>query len=335
MTNVKQNKIKNITNLVKKISDKEIASINKLAESASYREYYRITFTDKTTIIGAYNEDYKENVAFINYSKTFLNKNLNVAEILAVDLENSIYLLSDLGSFTLFDILTKERKGNRIPKNIVSLYKKSLKQLIDFQLIGNNLDYKDAYPRETFDEQSMFWDLNYFKYYFLKLAKIPFDEQLLENDFKKFAEHLLSYNTNYFMYRDFQTRNIMVKENKVYFIDFQGGRKGALQYDLASILFNSKANLPTDLRNELLDYYYLELTNRTEYKKGKFEQGFYAYALIRLLQAMGAYGFRGFYEKKSYFLNSIPFALKNVNNILDKLNFIENYPELKNVLTQK
>ncbi len=327
-----QNKIQNITNLVKQISDKEIISINKLAQSASYREYYRITFSDNESIIGTYNEDYKENVAFINFSKTFLAKKLNVANILAVDLDNSIYLLEDLGSFTLFDILNKERKSDKIPDKIIKLYKKSLKQLIDFQLIGNALDYGDAYPRQAFDEQSMFWDLNYFKYYFLKLAKIPFDEQLLENDFEHFSEHLLSYNTNFFMYRDFQARNIMVKNDNVYFIDFQGGRKGALQYDLASILFNSKANLPLSLRNNLLEFYYKELRTKIDYDKGIFDQGFYAYALIRLLQAMGAYGFRGFYEKKSYFLNSIPFALKNLAFIITKFDYLKNLPELAKVL---
>ena len=327
-----KNKIQNITNLVKQISDKEVISINKLAQSASYREYYRITFADNETIVAAYNEDYKENVAFINFSKTFLAKNLNVANVLAVDLDNSIYLLEDLGSFTLFDMLNNDRKADKIPENIIILYKKSLKQLIDFQLIGNALDYGDAYPRQAFDEQSMFWDLNYFKYYFLKLAKIPFNEQLLENDFENFSEHLLSYNTNYFMYRDFQARNIMVKDNDVYFIDFQGGRKGALQYDLASILFNSKANLPLDLRNDLLDFYYKELSSRIDYDKDLFMQGYYAYALIRILQAMGAYGFRGFYEKKSYFLNSIPFALKNLAFIISKFEYLKELPELAKVL---
>ena len=273
-------------------------------------------------------------MAFVNFSKTFLSKKLNVAAILAVDLKNSIYLLSDLGSFTLFDVLTKNRKGNEVTPDIVTLYKKSLKQLIDFQLIGNELDYNDAYPRQAFDEQSMFWDLNYFKYYFLKLAKIPFDEQLLENDFDKFSEHLLSYDTNFFMYRDFQARNIMVNNDDVYFIDFQGGRKGALQYDLASILFNSKADLPFELRDNLLEFYFKELSTRIDCDYDEFIQGYYAYALIRLLQAMGAYGFRGFYEKKTYFLNSIPFALKNLEYIVSKFDYLKKMPELAKAVTE-
>lgn len=329
---MQENKIENLEQLVKQYSNKAIKSITKLPQSASYREYYRITLENDETIIGVFNEDYKENLAYINFSKTFLKKGLNVPQILAENLNKSIYLLNDLGTTTLFDVLTKERKGDDITKEVKNLYKKSLSQLIDFQLIGDELDYQDCYPRQEFDEQSILWDLSYFKYYFLKLAKIPFDEQLLENDFKKFSEHLLTYQHKFFMYRDFQARNIMVKDKEVFFIDFQGGRKGALQYDLASILFNSKANLSEELRDELLDYYYVELSSKITYNKETFVQGYYAYALVRILQAMGAYGFRGFYEKKAYFLNSIPFALKNIAFIINKFDYIKQLPDLSKAI---
>jgi len=171
-----KNQIEDLSKLVKEYSNKLIKSITKLPQSASYREYYRITFDNNDTIIGVFNEDYKENLAYINFSKTFLKKGFNVPQILAEDLSKNIYLLNDLGATTLFDVLTKERNGSDITKPVLNLYKKSLKQLIDFQLTGNELNYEDCYPRKAFDEQSMFWDLNYFKYYFLKLAKIPFDE---------------------------------------------------------------------------------------------------------------------------------------------------------------
>jgi hypothetical protein len=176
------------------------------------------------------------------------------------------------------------------------------------------------------------WDLNYFKYYFLKLAKIPFDEQALEDDFQAFSDYLLTAPSDCFLFRDFQSRNVMLKDGKVYFIDYQGGRRGALQYDLASLLYDGKADIPPEIRTLLFKYYLHELRNYLPVNEHEFTFYFNGFVLIRILQAMGAYGFRGFYEKKEHFLKSIPFAIRNLQNLLPDLNLPVDIPELRNVL---
>jgi hypothetical protein len=163
----------------------------------------------------------------------------------------------------------------------------------------------------------MMWDLNYFKYYFLKLAKIPFDEQKLEDDFQNFTDFLLSTNRDYFLYRDFQSRNVMLVGDFPYFIDYQGGRKGALQYDIASLLFDAKADIPQDVRNYLLEKYIESLKKYIPIDRSTFISFYNGYVLIRIMQALGAYGFRGFYERKEHFLKSVPYAIKNLEHLLN------------------
>ena len=243
------------------------------------------------------------------------------------------YLQEDLGNTTLFDFINTTRENEGFSSEIVNEYKKVLRELPRIQLVaGKDIDYSVCYPREAFDKQSMMWDLNYFKYYFLKLAKIPFDEQALEDDFQAFSNYLLAVDNNAFLYRDFQSRNVMLKDGKVYFIDYQGGRKGALQYDLASLLYDAKANIPEAEREELLEFYLEELSKYKLIDREKFKSLFGGYVLIRIMQAMGAYGFRGFYEKKEHFLKSIPFALKNLETLLAKNTIQVKLPELFKVL---
>jgi len=179
----------------------------------------------------------------------------------------------------------------------------------------------------------MMWDLNYFKYYFLKLAKVPFDEQELENDFETFSDWLLSENSDFFLYRDFQSRNIMIHNGAPYFIDYQGGRKGALQYDVASLLFDAKADIPQEIRDELLDHYLSALSRYRSVDDRSFKRYYAGFALIRLMQAMGAFGFRGFYEKKPHFLASIPFAVMNLSYILQNHELPIKIPHLIKVLS--
>ncbi len=232
----------------------KIISITQLPPSGSYRYYFRIISNTKK-VLGAINQDVKENKAFIEFSRFFYKKNLPVPQIYSVSKEFDCYILEDLGDTTLFDFISNVRSEKGFPSSVIEFYKKSLNKLVDFQLIGRGLNYSFCYPRSSFDKQSMMWDLHYFKYYFLKLAKIPFDEQLLEDDFNLFADFLLQADCNYFLFRDFQSRNIMVRNGEPAFIDYQGGRRGALQYDLASILYDAKANIPQNIREELLNHY--------------------------------------------------------------------------------
>ncbi|MBN2681521.1 MAG: phosphotransferase [Bacteroidales bacterium] len=285
--------------------------------------------------MGVYNEDIKENEAFFSFTKTFLKHGLNVPAILGTEKEKKIYLLQDLGDLTLFSFLTEARKEKGFSSKIIEVYKKVLEKLPEFQIVaGKNIDYSKCYPRDSFDRQSMMWDMNYFKYYFLKLAKIPFDEQLLEDDFHKFADFLLQADSNYFLYRDFQSRNIMLVDGEPYFIDYQGGRKGALQYDVASLLYDAKADIPQIIRNQLLEFYLNELEKYIKFDKEQFRNHYYGYVIIRIMQAMGAYGFRGFYEKKKHFLASIPYAMENLRWIVENVEIPVEVPNLIKVLKE-
>jgi len=310
----------------------KVDSFSMLPASGSDREYCRLQ-NENRSVIGAFNDDVKENTAFLSFTNHFRKKELPVPEIYTVSSDLKKYLLEDLGDTTLFDYLSNARESEGFSENIISEYRKVLQVLPKIQIIaGKDLNYSVCYPREAFDKQSMMWDLNYFKYYFLKLAKVPFDEQELEDDFQAFSNYLLSAPSGFFMYRDFQSRNVMLKDNDVYFIDYQGGRRGALQYDLASLLYDGKADIPQDARNQLFQFYLSELKNYMNVNEDEFTSYFNGFVLIRIMQAMGAYGFRGFYEKKEHFLKSIPFAIRNLEKLLPKLKLPVRMPELLNVL---
>lgn len=300
--------------------------------SGSYREYARLR-AGSVSVIGAYNADVKENKAFLTFSRQLAESGIPVPEIYIVNEMQTLYLQEDLGNVTLFDFISEVRKNEGFSRTIVDEYKKVLAVLPQIQVTaGQQIDYSVCYPRAAFDKQSMLWDLSYFKYYFLKLARIQFDEQLLEDDFLRFADYLLSADSNFFMYRDFQSRNVMLKNGGVYFIDYQGGRKGALQYDLASLLYDGKADIPQQTRNELFEFYLDQLENIIPVDRYEFIRFFRGFVIIRIMQAMGAYGFRGFYEKKEHFLKSIPYALDNLDYLLKRLDLPVDLPELTRVL---
>jgi aminoglycoside/choline kinase family phosphotransferase len=313
----------------------EAIEIQELPQSGSTRRYYRITGHSRTAI-GVFHDDSKENSAFISFTKHFTKSGLPVPEIYAESLSDNIYLIKDLGDLTLFGYLSTVRKDDKVfPSLLTDIYREIIEWLPLFQIpAGKEIDYSLCYPRAAFDRQSMIWDLNYFKYYFLKLAKVPFDEQKLEDDFETLTDFLLEANHNYFMYRDFQSRNIMLLDGKPYFIDYQGGRKGALQYDIASLLFDAKAAIPQKIRNELLAFYLEVLENHLPFDKRKFLKYYYGFVLIRILQAMGAYGFRGYYENKPHFLQSIPFAVQNIKWLLEGNNLTLHLPMLTAVLQE-
>ncbi len=263
--------------------------------------------------IGIFYPVREENVAFLEFSRHFRRHRLPVPEIYAEDLAHGAYLEEDLGDTTLYDFLSAHRSGDTIAPEVVDVYRKVVSILPRFQVeAARDLNYKVCYPRASFDRQSINWDLNYFKYYFLRLAGISFSEQALEDDFGRLTRFLLAAPRDFFLYRDFQSRNIMLRAGQPFFLDYQGGRKGALQYDIASLLYDGKADLPPALRQQLLDEYLDALATHLPLSRDAFMQHYYAYVYVRILQALGAYGFRGFYERKPHFLLSVPYALKNL-----------------------
>jgi aminoglycoside/choline kinase family phosphotransferase len=255
----------------------------------------------------------EENLAFLEFSRHFRRHGLPVPEIYAEDLNQGAYLEEDLGDTTLFEFLAANRTGEAIAPSAIEAYRRVVAALPRFQVeAGRDLNYKLCYPRASFDRQSIAWDLNYFKYYFLRLSGVPFNEQALEDDFSRLTKFLLSAERDYFLYRDFQSRNVMLRGGQPFFLDYQGGRKGALQYDIASLLYDGKADLPPQLRQHLLDHYLDSLDGFIRVDRPAFMEHYYAFVYIRILQALGAYGFRGFYERKAHFLQSVPYALKNL-----------------------
>ncbi len=259
----------------------------------------------------------EENVAFLEFSRHFRRHGLPVPEIYAEALDDGAYLEQDLGDTTLFEFLSSHRSSDNIAQTVVEAYRKVLALLPRFQVeAGRDLNYAVCYPRASFDRQSIAWDLNYFKYYFLQLAGISVNEQSLQDDFDHLTSFLLSADHEYFLYRDFQSRNVMLCGGDPFFLDYQGGRKGALQYDIASLLFDAKADLPPPLRQQLLDYYLERLGELIDLHRDAFMRHYYAYVYVRIMQALGAYGFRGFFERKTFFLQSVPYALKNLRWLL-------------------
>jgi aminoglycoside/choline kinase family phosphotransferase len=282
----------------------------------SGRKIVRLS-NEKNRAIGILYGVREENAAFLEFSKHFRRHGLPVPEIYAEDLDHGAYLEEDLGDTTLFEFLSKNRTGEIIAPEVVETYRKVVAVLPRFQIeASRDLNYGVCYPISSFDRQSIAWDLNYFKYYFLRLAGIPFNEQALEDDFNRLMEFLLDAPRDYFLYRDFQSRNIMLRNGDPFFVDYQGGRKGALQYDIASLLYDAKADLPSDLRQQLLDHYLDRLSSFIELDRDVFLRHYYAYVYVRIMQALGAYGFRGFYERKAHFLQSVPYALKNLRWLL-------------------
>ncbi|MBI5208497.1 MAG: phosphotransferase [Elusimicrobia bacterium] len=287
-----------------------------LGGDGSARRYYRITGS-RRTVIGAFGPDPRENAAFLSFSRQFKAAGLPVPEIYAEDEAAQVYLEEDLGDTNLFQALSAGRRGSGFSDEVVGYYEAAVGLLPKFQIAaGRKLDYSRCHPRERFDRQSMMWDLNYFKYYFLTLSKVPFDEAALEEDFTRFTDFLAEAEQDYFLYRDFQSRNIMILRGAPHFIDYQGGRKGALQYDVASLLYDAKADMPAELRERLLGRYMDAASEFVELDREKFLGHFHGYVFIRIMQALGAYGLRGFHERKPHFLKSIPYAIRNLEILL-------------------
>ena len=297
-----------------------------LAPSGSKRVYYKLSGQSKT-LVGSYNPIVEENRAFIYFSKHFLDKGVFVPEIYKVSEDELFYLQEDLGFTTLYSFLLP--RTQEFPKHLFELYEKVVRKLAFLQIKGKEgIDFSKCYPTPVFDRNSILLDLQYFKYYAVKFADIDFDEVNLEKDFGSLADYILQCDQDFFMFRDFQTRNIMIKDGEPYFIDYQGGRKGALQYDLASLLFQAKADLPNEIRDRLLNVYLDEAEKLQALDRTRFKKYYHGFVLVRTLQVLGAYGFRGIYQRKKHFLDSIPFAIKNLRYLLEEVHFEFEAPTL-------
>ncbi|HTX65559.1 MAG TPA: RNase adapter RapZ [Opitutaceae bacterium] len=310
------------------------AAVAPLPAHGSERRLFRLQAADGRTAIGAENRDADENAAFLGFSRYFRGAGLPVPEIYAEDPAAGVYLEEDLGDTTLFDLLQRERgAAPEVPASVAAIYAESVRLLARMQIAaGPGVDYRLCYPHAAFDRRSMTWDLNYFKYYFLKLAHLPFHEQKLENDFDTLCGWLLRAPADFFLYRDFQSRNIMVRDGRPWFIDYQGGRRGALPYDLASLLLDAKADLPFAFRDKLKAEYLAAASALAPLDRASFEEFYRGFSLIRLLQAMGAYGYRGFYERKTHFLQSVPYAVRNLEHLLAEGPLPVAVPELEAAL---
>ena len=327
--------MKQLIDLYREWSGAEPALCEQLPVAGSNRVYYRLTDAAGQSVIGVIGTSRDENHAFVYLCRHFTKRQLPVPHLLAVSQDELRYLESDLGTVSLFNAISGGREaGGRYTLKEQELLKRTIRELPNIQMRGaRELDFSQCYPQPEFDTNSVLFDLNYFKYCFLKATELDFHELKLEADFRLLAKDLTSEPCDAFLYRDFQARNVMLVDEKPYFIDFQGGRKGPYYYDLASFLWQASARYPHKLRRELVYEYYNELKNYTEVPTPHhFVNRLSLFVLFRTLQVLGAYGFRGYFERKQHFIKSIPPAMQNLRELLAEVNFP--YPYLVTVLKQ-
>ena len=299
----------------------EPKAIEELPSSGSNRRYFRLTGTP--TLIGVSGTSLEENQAFLYMADHFRKKGLPVPQVVAKSDNDAFYLQEDLGDTLLFNAIEKGRKTSVFDEEEKQLLRKTMRLLPAVQFSGaDGMDFSYCYPQSEFNSRSILWDLNYFKYCFLKATGMEFQEDKLEDDFQKMSDVLLRSSSATFMYRDFQSRNVMIKDGQPWFIDFQGGRKGPFYYDIASFLWQAKAKYPDSLRKELLQEYIEALRKYQPIDEPYFYSQLRHFVLFRTLQVLGAYGFRGYFEKKPHFIQSVPYAIANLRGLLK-----EDYPE--------
>lgn len=303
--------------------------VEELPGAGSNRRYFRMKGSQ--TLIGVIGTSNEENHAFLTIDRHFKEKGLPVPEVYAATEDESCYLQEDLGDLQLFKAIEKGRLTGVFSEEEKELLRKTLRMLPRIQFAGaDGLDFSVCYPQPEFNRRTILWDLNYFKYCFLKATGLEFQEDKLEDEFEHMAEILMRSASATFLYRDFQSRNVMIKDGEPYFIDFQGGRKGPFYYDVASFLWQAKANLPDSLRMELVSHYIDALREYKPVDETYFKSQLRHFVLFRTLQVLGAYGFRGYFEKKPHFIQSVPFAVENLRQLL-KDDFPE-YPYLCEML---
>lgn len=326
--------MKELEKLFEEYTKQKPESIYELPSSGSNRRYFRISGSG-ITLIGAKGTSIEENIAFMEIAKHFKLKGLPVPQVLCASESKEFYLQEDLGDITLFNTIQQGRETSNFSPDEISLLKKTIATLPKLQFEGGKgLDYSICFPQPEFDERNVWFDCNYFKYCFLKTTGIEFSEIKLHDDLTKMAADLLEDgNEEVFMYRDFQARNVMLVNDNPYFIDFQGGRKGPLYYDLASFVWQAKANYPTELKETLIETYREALKPYKDIPKEEFYRKLRLFVLFRTMQVLGAYGFRGYFEKKPHFLQSVPFAIDNLRKLINEQPFTE-YPYIQEILEE-
>ncbi len=322
-----------ITKLYADINGIAPTKVVELPSSGSNRRYFRLSDSDGgKSLIGVLGTSVEENNAFIYMARHFAEKGLPVPEVLAVSDDRMAYIQTDLGDTLLFNEIEKGRLTRSFSVHEKDVLARTIRLLPDIQFGGaEDMDFSVCYPAVEFDERSIMWDLNYFKYCFLKATGIEFKEDKLEDDFHALSDVLMeSAQGNTFMYRDFQSRNVMIRDGEPWFIDFQGGRRGPFYYAVASFLWQAKANLPESLRHELLEEYLKSLNKYLTISGEEFHARLRHFVLFRTLQVLGAYGFRGSFEKKPHFMQSVPFAIANLRALLHEP--YNEYPYLNELL---
>ena len=320
-----------ISKLYRQVTGQQHDNIELLTGSGSNRRYLRMT--GPRSLIAVCGESTAENRAFIYMARHFRNKGIPVPKVLAVSDDESFYIQEDLGDTLLFNAITNGRTTGEFSDYEKGLIRKSIARLPSIQFKGaEGMDFGMCYPLSDFNRRTVMWDLNYFKYCFLKATGISFNESTLEDDFEAMTDILLKASSDTFMYRDFQSRNVIIKDEEPYFIDFQGGRKGPIYYDVASFLWQAKANFNSELREEMIDTYISEASKFTDINPAEFRQTLHHFVVFRTMQVLGAYGFRGLLERKAHFIESIPYALNNLQTLFK--HHLNEYPYLSKVLVQ-
>ena len=323
--------IENLQKLYQQYTGTPAQEVIEMQASGSNRRYFRLTGVQ--SLIGVYGTSKEENEAFLYMAKHFKKKSLPVPQVVCVSEDKLYYLQEDLGDTLLFHAIEKGRITNSFSEEEKELLRKTVRMLPSIQFAGaDGFDFNRCYPQAEFNQRSILWDLNYFKYCFLKATGLEFQEDKLEDDFMKMSDVLLRSSSATFMYRDFQSRNVMIKDGEPWFIDFQGGRKGPFFYDVASFLWQAKARYPESLREELLDEYIKALCKYKPVDRAYFFSQLRHFVLFRTLQVLGAYGFRGYFEKKPHFIQSVPYAIENLRQLLRE-EYTE-YPYLCSVLRE-
>ena len=309
-----------------------LTEITELPASGSNRRYFRLK-GGNITLIGAIGTNLQENHSFIYLARHFREKGLRVPAVLAVSEDGQAYIQEDLGDQVLFGMVAQGRESGLYSSVETDLLRRTIEQLPRLQFVGaQGLDWKNCYPQEAFDARMVDFDLNYFKYCFLKATGLEFNEIELQEDFEKLKEDLLKDDDNTFLYRDFQARNVMIKDGDPWFIDFQGGRRGPIYYDVASFIWQARSRFPEDLKQDLIRTYLRALQQFKQVNEDEFRSRLRLFVLFRTLQVLGAYGFRGYFEKKPHFLASVPYALSNLRKLLETP--FEDYPYLNSILSR-